>query len=196
MRLSGNFIGPPKPIKVMETTTSPPCPVLASNSSNKNTTVHLYSAKGVVRRSCPWATNHSIKAAIDLANGDALKAIEILLEGKEKKIPSKNTLLPAPGVTIPTSVGGRESKEEEGGNCFDEQIPSDEERHDIHCFKTERSTRGGPCPCGSGLVYKKCCKRNRKARNKRNGKMGGRNTTSTQDDDGGLRDSFERVIVL
>ncbi len=168
--------------------------MLASNSSNENT-VCLHSAKDVALQSCPWATNQSINTAIDLANGDALNAIEILIEGKEKKIHEGNQLPPATAVITSASVEGREDEEEEGGEL--DETPLVEERHDVPSSKTKRPTRGGPCPCGSGLVYKKCCKRNKKVKSKRTGEMGGRNTTSTQDNnDDGLRDSFQRVIVL
>ncbi len=113
-----------------------------------------------------------------------------------RKIPEGNQLPPAADVAISASVDGREGEEEEGGE-LDDETPPDEERNDVPSFKTKRPTRGGPCPCGSGLVYKKCCKRHKKAKSKRTGEMGGRNATSTQDDDDdGLRDSFQRVIVL
>ncbi len=192
VRFSDNCIGPPKSIVLTETTaptTSLPCPLPASNSNHKST-VRLRSAKDVVFQSCPWATNESINTAIHLTNGDAVSAIEILIEGKEKKSLEGTQVIMSTDTVSSASV---EEDEEEGGEL--DETALDESHHRVPSLKTKGPTRGGPCPCNSGLVYKKCCKRKKKARRKMTGEMGGSNTTSTQDDNG-LLDSFQRVIVL
>ncbi len=106
------------------------------------------------------------------------------------------------GGTIVTSTDAvasasvEEDREDEagGGGELDETT-LDESHHRVPSLETKGPTRGGPCPCNSGLVYKKCCKRKKKAKREMTGEMVGSNTTSTKDDDG-LLDSFQRVIVL
>ncbi len=173
--------------------------LLPTSNSNTKSTVRLRSAKDVVLQSCPWATNVSINTSIRLANGDASNAIEILVENKEKELLEGRQ---AASTTITTTLDSASiecEEDEEGGRELDETAVY--ESHNVSSKKAKRPkrpkrpTRGGPCPCGSGLVYKKCCKKKTNETRKKTGEMGGSNATSTQDDDD-LFDSFQRVIVL
>lgn len=88
--------------------------------------------------------------------------------------------------------GGKNGKKHEGRVGDKKESPSD-------VSKAKRVTRGSDCPCGSGLKYKKCCRKKDAAisRGQALGPAGGEGATADRavDDPGHLADDLGSVVI-
>lgn len=134
-------------------------------------------------RSCPWATSFTIADALQATGGRGEDAIELLVaakdepalaeNGKPKRDVDENCSKPdeisvaensadvngvdgrlttkyivtgesGEGISNGNGKGGKKSSPPNGGEPIK---------------PAKKVTRGSDCPCGSGLKYKKCCRK-------------------------------------
>ena len=129
-------------------------------------------------RSCPWAKQPDVFAALESTGGRGEDAIELLIaarnepgleEGEVSEAGDKGGPAepdagngggsPGPG-TSPSRGGGATEKERgdsgETGLAKENGKKQKQKKSDKAAKKV---TRAADCPCGSGLKYKKCCRK-------------------------------------
>lgn len=128
-------------------------------------------------RSCPWASPPNIVAALESTGGRGDDAIELLVaarnepglggssEDHETKGDEGGAGNPDDGGDV--DPGGKEAPRHENGGSGESSRGEDDGKGRAPANgkpkKSEKPakkvTRAADCPCGSGLKYKKCCRK-------------------------------------
>ncbi|CAN0244028.1 unnamed protein product, partial [Ectocarpus fasciculatus] len=118
--------------------------------------------EAAVARSCPWASPPNIVAALETTGGRGDDAIELLIATRNEPGLEEEGVDNAAGDKKGTGKleGGGDSGEKQQENGRPGEGKS---RGGGVAKKSEKAAkkvaRASDCPCGSGLKYKKCCRK-------------------------------------
>eukprot|EP00903_Cladosiphon_okamuranus_P014076 g13083.t1 len=135
--------------------------------------------EAAVSRSCPWAKQPDVLAALESTGGRGEDAIELLIAARNE--PGLEGEVSGAGDGAREKAGAGESDPGNGGRRALDSSPSggngaadngrgddgeaglakeDGKKQPKKSGKaTRKVTRAADCPCGSGLKYKKCCRK-------------------------------------
>ncbi|CAN0126375.1 unnamed protein product [Scytosiphon promiscuus] len=134
--------------------------------------------EAAVARSCPWATPPNITAALESTGGRGEDAIELLIAARnepgldgncaddetERDDEKAGKMKPVEGGDA--DPGGEKAPHENGGSAESARGGAGSKGRAHGNGKPKKSekpakkvTRAADCPCGSGLKYKKCCRK-------------------------------------
>lgn len=129
--------------------------------------------EAAVARSCPWAAPPNITAALESTGGRGEDAIELLIAARNEPGLGGNDAddeterdeerVKKPRDSGDTQPGGQKSPHEQAGSDRPARGKYGGKTRAVANGKPKKPakkiTRAADCPCGSGLKYKKCCRK-------------------------------------
>ncbi|CAM9458756.1 unnamed protein product [Ectocarpus sp. 12 AP-2014] len=117
--------------------------------------------EAAVARSCPWASSPNIVAALETTGGRGDDAIELLIAARNEPGLEEEGVDNAAGDKKGTwkLEGGGDSGEKPRENGRPSEGKGRGGGFAKKSEKAAKVARASDCPCGSGLKYKKCCRK-------------------------------------